>query len=86
MKRLAYTGRWEFGRKRNEFSTKRDYARQIDQPDDEVDVFQCEELRIVDDELFYAVQQGLAELKTSQEEQRTTPLGYRHRVLLVPAV
>jgi len=63
LSRIAYTGRWEFGRKRNEFSTKRDYSRQIEQPDTEVELFHCEELRIVDDELFYAVQHHLAELK-----------------------
>ena len=63
LSRIAYTGRWEFGRKRNEFSTKRDYSRQIEQPDTEVELFHCEELRIVDDELFFAVQRRLAELK-----------------------
>ena len=63
LSRIAYTGRWEFGRRRNEFSTKRDYSRQIEQPDSEVEVFQCEELRIVDEELFFAVQRRLAELK-----------------------
>ena len=64
LSRIAYTGRFEFGRLRNEFSTKRDYTRQIEQPDSEVQVFQCEELRIVDDELFYAVQKKLSALKT----------------------
>ena len=39
LSRIAYTGRWEFGRKRNEFSTKRDYSRQIEQPDSEVEKF-----------------------------------------------
>ncbi|MCR9294158.1 MAG: recombinase family protein, partial [bacterium] len=63
LSRIAYTGRWEFGRKRNEFSTKRDYSRQIEQPDSEVEKFLCEELRIVDDELFFAVQRQLAKLK-----------------------
>ncbi len=63
LSRIAYSGRWEFGRKRNEFSTKRDYSRQIEQPDSEVEKFLCEELRIVDDELFFAVQSRLAELK-----------------------
>ena len=63
LSRIAYTGRWEFGRKRNEFSTKRDYARQIEQPDNEVETIQCEELRIVDDELFFAVQRRLDELR-----------------------
>jgi len=60
LSRTAYTGRWEFGRTRNEFSTKRDYSRQLPQPESEVEVVLCEELRIVDDELFYAVQERLA--------------------------
>ncbi|NQT40157.1 MAG: recombinase family protein [Planctomycetes bacterium] len=63
LSRISYTGRFEFGRRRNEYSTKRDYSRQIEQPDSEVDAFLCEELRIVDDELFFAVQRRLAELK-----------------------
>lgn len=63
LERIAYTGLWEFGRTRNEFSTKRDYSRQIEQPDSEVELFQCEELRIVDDQLFSAVQRRLAELE-----------------------
>jgi hypothetical protein len=58
-----YTGRWAFGRKRNRWSTKRDYTRQIDQPDTEVVIVESEELRIVDDETFFAVQQRLNELK-----------------------
>lgn len=63
LSRISYTGRFEFGRRRNEYSTKRDYSRQIEQPDSEVETFLCEELRIVDDELFFAVQRRLAELK-----------------------
>jgi DNA invertase Pin-like site-specific DNA recombinase len=58
-----YTGRWEFGRKRNQFSTKLDYVRQVEQPESEVEVYRCEELRIVPDELFFRVQRRLAELK-----------------------
>lgn len=58
-----YTGRWAFGRKRNVWSNKRDYTRQVLQPETEVALFQCDELRIVDDELFFGVQQRLAELK-----------------------
>jgi DNA invertase Pin-like site-specific DNA recombinase len=64
LSRSAYTGRFEFGRKRNEFSTKRDYARQVVQPDGEVEVFQCDDLQIVDDGLFFAVQRRLTQLKT----------------------
>ncbi|MBI1311627.1 recombinase [bacterium] len=70
LSRIAYTGRWEFGRKRNEFSTKRDYAKQVEQPDRDVEKFHCEELRIVDDELFFAVQRRLAGLKTGPRGPR----------------
>ena len=62
LSRIAYTGRWEFGRKRNDFSTKRDYTRQIEQPDSEVEVFLCEELRIISDEDFNAMQRLLGGL------------------------
>lgn len=62
LSRIAYTGRWEFGRKRNDFSTKRDYTRQIVQPDSEVELYLCEELRIISDEDFNAMQRLLAEL------------------------
>jgi DNA invertase Pin-like site-specific DNA recombinase len=59
-----YTGRWAFGRKRNLWSSKRDYTLQVDQPETEVMLVQSEELRIVSDELFFAVQQRLTGLKT----------------------
>lgn len=59
-----YIGRWAFGRKRNLWSSKRDYTLQVDQPEREVAVVPSEDLRIVDDELFFAVQQRLADLKT----------------------
>jgi site-specific DNA recombinase len=58
-----YTGRWAFGQKRNVWSSKRDYTRQMPQPDADVALVQCDELRLVDDALFFAVQQRLAELK-----------------------
>ena len=58
------TGLWEFGRKRNEFSTKLDYVKQIDQPDDEVVTLQCEELRILDDPTFEALVAKFDALKT----------------------
>eukprot|EP00913_Durusdinium_trenchii_P013430 g12611.t1 len=57
------TGCWEFGRKKSVWSSTKDYAEQQVQPDEEVAQFQCEDLRIVDDELFFAVQKRLAELK-----------------------
>jgi DNA invertase Pin-like site-specific DNA recombinase len=52
----AYTGRWTFGEKRNEWSTKRDSVRQVKQPDSEVTHRIREDLRIIDDSLFAAVQ------------------------------
>jgi len=58
-----YTGVWAFGRKKNFWSSKRDYTRQVLQPETEVSLFCCEELRIIDDELFAVVQQRLAEFK-----------------------
>jgi site-specific DNA recombinase len=60
---IRYTGKWAFGRKRNTWSSKRDYTRQALQPDTEVGFFQCEELRIIDDQLFADVQKRLAALK-----------------------
>lgn len=60
---IRLTGRWEFGRKRNQFSTKLDYVKQIEQPDSEVTTFQCEELRILDDETFLALQSWLKSFK-----------------------
>ena len=49
------TGRWEFGRKKSIWSSTKDYAEKQKQPDSEVSKFYCEDLRIVEDELFYAV-------------------------------
>jgi len=60
---LRLTGRWEFGRKKSVWSSSKDYAEQQEQPDEEVSKFHCEDLRIVDDELFFAVQKRLDELK-----------------------
>lgn len=58
-----YVGIWAFGRKRNRWSSKRDYTQQLEQPESEVTVCRCEDLRIIDDELFQAVQTALARLK-----------------------
>lgn len=55
-----YIGLWEFGRKRNRWSSKKDYTEQVVQPDEEVEVRRCEHLRIVSDQLFYRVQARLA--------------------------
>lgn len=70
LERDAYRGYWEFGRGRNQYSTKKDYTQQIEQPDEEVEMKQCEELRIVDDELFYAVQEILDDLKSGPRGPR----------------
>jgi hypothetical protein len=55
-----YMGHWEYGRRRSKWSNKRDYVRQVLQPDSEVEVRIEERLRIVSDELFMAVQERLA--------------------------
>lgn len=58
-----YIGIWAFGRTRSEWSTKRDYAKRVEQPETEVRIVRSEDLRIVDDELFYDVQARLADKK-----------------------
>lgn len=58
-----YIGRWAFGIKRNQWSSRKDYTRQVESPDAAVKFVQSEELRIVTDEDFYAVQRILADLK-----------------------
>ena len=45
-----YTGRWAFGKKRNAWSSKRDYMRNSISPNPRSSVAECEELRIVPDE------------------------------------
>lgn len=60
---IRLTGVWEFGRKRNQFSTKLDYVRQTEQPESDVSTFQCQELRILDDETFLALQKWLRSFK-----------------------
>ena len=67
---IRLTGRWEFGRKRNQFSTKLDSVKQIEQPDDEVATFLCDELRILEDETFLALQKLLRERKTGPRGPR----------------
>ena len=58
-----YLGCWAFGRKRNRWSSKLDYNQQIERPEEEVAIYRCEDLRILSDELFHAVQARLAEFK-----------------------
>lgn len=64
------TGKWEFGRRRNQFSTKLDSVKQVEQPDDEVTTIQCEDLRILDDKTFAALQAIF-------DSRRTGPRGPR---------
>lgn len=63
-------GKWEFGRRRNQFSTKLDNVKQVAQPDDEVTNVNCEELRILDDSTFEALQRMF-------DAQKTGPRGPR---------
>ena len=58
-----YLGCWAFGRKRNRWSSKLDYTQQVDGPEAELAIHRCEDLRILDDELFFAVQARLAEFR-----------------------
>lgn len=51
-----YIGLWAFGEKRNRYLTGRDYSIGVPQPESEISVTKKEELRIVSDELFHAVQ------------------------------
>jgi hypothetical protein len=69
---VRYTGRWEFGRKRNSWSSKKDYTRQVVMPDAEVKAYHCEELRLVSDELFLAVQQRLRDQETGPRGPRAS--------------
>ena len=64
------TGHWEFGRKRNQFSSKRDYVTQVEQPDEEVTTRYFEDLRILDDETFFALQSLLNKKKTGPRGPR----------------
>lgn len=57
-------GVFEFGRKKNVWSGKRDYCMQQDQPDQEVTVIRNPELQIVDAATFARVQERLAKKKT----------------------
>jgi site-specific DNA recombinase len=66
-----YIGLWALGKKRNHWSSKRDCNRQKDGPQQEIIVVKSEELRIVSDELFHAVQARLAELKLGPRGPKT---------------
>ena len=70
LSREAYIGRWQFGRKRNSWSAKRDGIQQTPQPEDQVKLVECPELRIVSDEVFYRVQQRLNAMKTGPRTRK----------------
>ena len=74
LSKSRYTGLWAFGRKRNRWSAKRDYTTQVDQPETEVKIVRAEELRIVSDEKFLAMQKLLTKLKTGPHGPRTAKL------------
>ncbi len=57
-------GKWEFGRKKNQFSTKLDGVKQIEQSDEEVATIERDELRILDDNTFESLQSLFSEMKT----------------------
>ena len=59
LSRADYIGLRQFCRKRNQWMSKADTIHQKVQPAEEVKVFHCEELRIVDDETFWKVQKIL---------------------------
>ena len=63
-------GKWEFGRRRNQFSTKLDYVKQVEQPDNEVTTVEYEDLRILDDDTF-------EKLRVKFESKKTGPRGPR---------
>ncbi|QDU94470.1 recombinase family protein [Lignipirellula cremea] len=59
-----YLGVWAFGRKRNRWNARLDYTQQVEQPEDEVIIVRSDELRIVSDKRFQAVQKRLEKNKT----------------------
>jgi DNA invertase Pin-like site-specific DNA recombinase len=77
-----YTGVWEFGRKRNVWSNKRDGVRQVEQPDTQVATLRSDELRIVDDATFEAVQAILAR----RERGSRAPKGTKDQLCLADLV
>jgi DNA invertase Pin-like site-specific DNA recombinase len=71
LSRIEYTGLWKFGRKRNKWLSSADTLCQEVAPAEEVVTRQCEELRIVSDELFWKVQAILEENKHGPRPKRT---------------
>jgi site-specific DNA recombinase len=67
---IRLTGRWEYGRKRNRWSSRRDANHPELQPDSEVNTFLCEELRILPDSTFLALQEVLSPLGRPARDRR----------------
>ena len=65
-----YVGIWSFGQRRNVWNSKLDGIRTQERPQEEIVVVQCEELRIIDDDLFERVQARLAKLKLGPHTPR----------------
>ena len=63
-------GVWEFGRKRNYWSTKKDYTRQKPQPDAEVTTVTREDLRILPDEVFFPLEKLILTKQTGSRGPR----------------
>ena len=78
---IRLTGRWEYGRKRNHWSSKRDGNMPELQQDSEVNTFQCEELRILSDATFRALQEKLGPLGQPARHRRVERTKELHDLL-----
>lgn len=63
-------GQWSFGEKRNDFSSKLDYTRQIPAPEADVITEYHPHLRILDDDVFYRLQAKVAAEKIGPRPAR----------------
>lgn len=63
LRRLMYIGRVTWGKTRSEFNEELDYVVQVPQPEDQIESYVDESLRIVSDDDFFAVQEILANAK-----------------------
>lgn len=70
LSRPSYIGVVAYGRKRNRFVAKTDSVVQDIVPEDEIRFYRDEDLRIVTDELFFAVQEKLGKLKSGPRGPR----------------
>jgi site-specific DNA recombinase len=78
---IRLTGRWEYGRKRNHWSSKRDGNMPELQQDSEVATFLCEELRILPDATFMALQEKLGPLGQPAQDRRVERTKELHDLL-----